>query len=77
LIDNCVPVGTAFECALEIAREIAGSAPAVVDLLKKNLGLDKTALTAELEANVAQQAKDFGTEEFRRRVVNYLLDHYN
>jgi hypothetical protein len=44
--------------------------------LKKNLGVDKSTLVEELELNAAQQAKDFGTEEYRRRVANYLPKHY-
>jgi hypothetical protein len=42
----------------------------------KNLGLDKATLTAELEANAAQQTKDFGIEEYQKRAANYLPDHY-
>jgi len=75
LVDKCLDSG-AFEYALHVAREIAASAPEVVRLLKKNLGIDKSTLVEELEANAAQQAKDFGTEEYRRRVANYLPKHY-
>ena len=76
LIDKCLPAGAAFDYALQIARQIALSAPAVVRLLKKNLVLDKGQLAAELEANAAQQAKDFHTDEYRKRVANYLPNHY-
>ena len=75
LVDKCLDSG-AFEYALQVAREITASAPSVVRLLKKNLGVDKSTLIAELERNAAQQAKDFGTEEYRRRVANYLPKHY-
>lgn len=76
LIDKCVPGGSAFDSALETARQITASAPSVVRLLKRNLGVDKVALTSELELNASQQAKDFRTDEYRRRVANYLPTHY-
>ena len=76
LIDKCLPAGKAFDHALQLARQIALSAPDVVRLLKKNLGLDKNHLSGELEANAAQQAKDFQTDEYRKRVASYLPNHY-
>jgi hypothetical protein len=39
----------------------------VVRPLKRNLGIKKTDLTAELEMNAAQQARDFQTDEYRTR----------
>jgi hypothetical protein len=48
----------------------------VVRLLKKNLGIKKTDLAAELEMNAAQQARDFQTDEYRARVANYLPSFY-
>jgi hypothetical protein len=44
--------------------------------LKRYLGLDRRELQAELEHNPTQQAKDFQTEEYCRRVVHYLPNYY-
>ncbi len=76
VVERCFPAGTAYDEALKAARAIAASAPSVVRLLKKNFGIKKSELVAELEANAAQQAIDFNTDEYRRRVANYLPDHY-
>jgi enoyl-CoA hydratase/carnithine racemase len=76
LVERCVPVGAAYEEALKTARAIGASAPSVVRLLKRNLGIKKTDLIAELEMNAGQQARDFQTDEYRTRVANYLPDHY-
>ena len=75
LIERCIPAG-AYEEALKAARAIGASAPSVVKLLKRKLGIKKTDLTSELEMNAEQQARDFQTDEYRRRVANYLPDHY-
>jgi enoyl-CoA hydratase/carnithine racemase len=76
LVERCVPVGAAYEEALKTARAIGPSAPSVVRLLKRNLGIKKTDLTSELEMSAEQQARDFQTDEYRNRVANYLPDHY-
>jgi enoyl-CoA hydratase/carnithine racemase len=76
LVERCVPAGAAYEEALKTARAISASAPSVVRLLKRNLGIKKTDLTCELEMNAEQQARDFQTDEYRNRVANYLPDHY-
>ncbi len=76
LVERCVPAGTAFEEALKTARAVSASAPSVVRLLKRHLGIKKTDLTSELEMNAEQQARDFQTDEYRNRVANYLPDHY-
>ena len=68
--------GDCIEEALKTARAIGVSAPSVVRLLKKNLGINKTDLTSELEMNAEQHARDFQTDEYRNRVANYLPDHY-
>ena len=76
LVERCVPAGAAYQEALKTARAIGASAPSVVKLLKRKLGIKKTDLTSELEMNAEQQARDFQTDEYRRRVANYLPDHY-
>jgi enoyl-CoA hydratase/carnithine racemase len=76
LVERCVPAGAAYEEALKTARAIGASAPSVVRLLKRNLGIKRTELTSELETNAKQQARDFQTDEYRNRVANYLPDHY-
>jgi enoyl-CoA hydratase/carnithine racemase len=76
LVERCVPPGFAYEEALKTARAIGASAASVVRLLKKNLGIKKTDLTSELEMNAQQQARDFQTDEYRKRAANYLPDHY-
>ena len=76
LVERCVPAGAAYEEALKTARAIGASAPSVVRLLKRNLGIKRTDLTSELETNSEQQARDFQTDEYRNRVANYLPDHY-
>jgi hypothetical protein len=48
-----------------------------VRLLKKNLGIKMTDLTSDLEMNAQQQARDFQTDEYRKRAANYLPDYYN
>ena len=75
-MERCVPAGFAYEEALKTARAISASAASVVRLLKKNLGIKKTDLTSELEMNAQQQARDFQTDEYRKRAANYLPDHY-
>jgi enoyl-CoA hydratase/carnithine racemase len=76
LVERRVPAGAAYKEALKTARAIAASAPSVVRLLKRNLGIKRTDLTSELETNAEQQARDFQTDEYRNRVANYLPDHY-
>jgi enoyl-CoA hydratase/carnithine racemase len=76
LVERCFPAGAAYEGALKTARAIGASAPSVVRLLKRNLGIKKTDLTSELEMSAEQQARDFQTDEYRNRVANYLPDHY-
>jgi enoyl-CoA hydratase/carnithine racemase len=76
LVERCVPAGAAYEEALKTARAIGASAPSVVRLLKRNLGIKKTDLTSELKMNAEQQARDFQTDEYRSRVANFLPDHY-
>ena len=77
LVERCVPAGGAYQEALKTARAIAGSAGSVVRLLKKNLGIKMTDLTSDLEMNAQQQARDFQTDEYRKRAANYLPDYYN
>lgn len=76
LVERCVRPGAAYEQAVRTARAIAASAPSVVKLLKRNLGIKQIDLTAELEMNAEQQARDFQPDEYRARVANYLPDHY-
>jgi enoyl-CoA hydratase/carnithine racemase len=75
-VERCVPAGFAYEEALKTARAIGASAASVVRLLKKNLGIRMTDLTSDLEMNARQQARDFQTDEYRKRAANYLPDHY-
>jgi enoyl-CoA hydratase/carnithine racemase len=77
LVERCVPAGQVFDEALRIARDIATSGPSTVRLLKKNLGLKRNELQAELEANAIQQAKDFQTDDYRARIAHYLPNHYD
>jgi enoyl-CoA hydratase/carnithine racemase len=77
LVERCVAAGAVFDAALKIAREIAASSPATVQLLKSRLGLRRGDLQAELEANAAQQAKDLQSDEYRKRVAHYLPNHYD
>ena len=76
LVERCVPAGKAFDEALRIARNIAAAGSDTVRLLKKNIGLKKEDLFAELEQNGVQQGKDFQTEEYRKRIANYLPNNY-
>ena len=76
LVERCVTAGGAYEEALKTARAIGASAAPVVRLLKKNLGIKMTDLTSDLEMNAQQQARDFQTDEYRKRAANYLPDHY-
>ena len=76
LVERCVPAGAAYEEALKAARAIGASAPSVVRLLKRNLGIKTTDLISELKRNAEQQARDFQTDEYRNRVANYLPDRY-
>jgi enoyl-CoA hydratase/carnithine racemase len=76
LVERCVSAGAAYEQAVGTARAIAASAPSVVKLLKKHLGIKKTDITAELEMSAEQQARDFQTDEYRTRVANYLPNYY-
>ena len=76
LVERCFAAGAAYEQAVRTARAIAASAPSVVNLLKRNLGIKKTDIAAELEMSAEQQAKDFQTDEYRTRVANYLPNYY-
>ena len=77
LVARCVPTGKAFDEALKIAREVVAAAPTVVRRLKCFLRIKREDFLLELEANAAQQAKDFLTEEYRNRIANYLPNHYH
>jgi hypothetical protein len=57
LVELCVPAGQAFDDALRVARDIAASGPETVRLLKRNLGLHRGELQAELERNAAQASQ--------------------
>ena len=76
LVVRCVPAGAAYEEALKTARAVGASAPSVVRLLKRNLGIKRVDLTSELKMNARQQARDFQTDDYRKRAGNYLPDHY-
>ena len=76
LVERCVVAGRAFDEALRIARNIAAAGPETVRLLKKALGVKKEDLVAELEANALQQGHDFLTDEYRKRIANYLPNNY-
>jgi len=76
LVERCVATGAAYEQAVRTARAIAASAPSVVKLLKRNLGIKKADIDAELEMNAQQQARDFQTEEYRSRAATYLPNYY-
>jgi len=76
LVERCMPAGKAFEEALRIARNIAAAGSETVRLLKKNIGLRKEDLAAELEANALQQGNDFTTAEYRKRIAIYLPNNY-
>jgi len=76
LVERCVPAGAAYEQAVRTARAIAGSAPSVVKLLKRNLGIKRADIDAELEMNAQQQAMDFQTDEYRARAATYLPNYY-
>jgi enoyl-CoA hydratase/carnithine racemase len=77
LVERCVPAGQAFDEGLRVACDIAASGPETVRLLKKNLGLQRGELQAELERNAAQQARDFRTAEYRARIAHYLPNRYD
>lgn len=76
LVERCVPAGKGSDEALRIARNIAAAGPETVRLLKKNIGLKKDDLVAELEANAVQQGDDFLTDEYRKRIAKYLPNNY-
>jgi len=76
LVERCVSAGAAYEQAVTTARAIAASASSVVKLLKRNLGIKKTDIDAELEMNAQQQARDFQTDEYRTRAASYLPKYY-
>lgn len=76
LVERCVAAGKAFDEALRVARNIAAAGPETVRLLKKSIALKKEDLAAELEANALQQGTDFLTEEYRKRIANYLPNNY-
>jgi len=77
LVERCVPAGQAFDEAMRVARDIAASGPETVRLLKRNLGLHRGELEAELERNATQQARDFRTSEYRARIAHYLPNRYD
>jgi 2-(1,2-epoxy-1,2-dihydrophenyl)acetyl-CoA isomerase len=76
LVERCVPAGAAYEEALKTARAISASAQSAVRLLKRSLGIKRVDLTSELEMNARQQAREFQTDDYRKRAANNLPDHY-
>ena len=76
LVERCVPTGAAYEQAVRTARGITASATSVVKLLKRNLGIKKADIDADLELNAQQQVRDFQTEEYRSRAATYLPNYY-
>jgi enoyl-CoA hydratase/carnithine racemase len=76
LVERCVAPGKVFDEALKVARDIAASEPSTVRRLKANLRFQRAELQPELERNALQQAKDFQTDEYRKRVAHYLPNHY-
>jgi enoyl-CoA hydratase/carnithine racemase len=77
LVERCVAPGTAFDEALQVARDIAAAYPATIRLLKARARLRRTDLQAELESNARQQAADILLDDYRKRIAGYLPNHYD
>ena len=77
LVERCVRVGELDDETVRVARGIVAAAPETVRLLTKNLRVSRRDLLSELQANATQQARDFRTDEYRKRVANYLPNHYD
>jgi enoyl-CoA hydratase/carnithine racemase len=67
LVERCVPAGAAFTEALRIAKDIAAAAPGTIRALKQNRRLLLSDISAELELDAMQQARDVRADEYRHR----------
>jgi enoyl-CoA hydratase/carnithine racemase len=76
LVAKSVAKDTAHEEALKIARQIAANAAEVVRPLTKALRIKRAELQAVLESDATRQAESYATEEFRRRIAQYLPNWY-
>ena len=61
---EAVPAGDVLERSLELAREIAGSAPQVVRQLKRSLlSVHDRSLEEQLDVEATNQAENYGTDD--------------
>ena len=77
VVARSVPAGTVHDAALALARRIVGNSEEVVRELVTSLRVKRSDLQAQLESDAAAQARSYASSEFRRRIADYLPDHYD
>ena len=77
VVARSVPAGTVHEAALALARRIVTNSEEVVRDLVTSLRVKRTDLQTQLESNAAAQARSYASSEFRKRIADYLPDHYD
>ena len=85
VVARSVPAGTVHDAAIAIARRIAGNGEEVVRELvsairvkRQDLDLDLDLdLDQQLESDANTQAKNYASEEFKKRIVAYLPGHHS
>ena len=77
VVARSVPAGTVHDAALALARRIVGNAEEVVRELVVSLRTKRADLEPQLESDAAAQARSYANPEFRKRIADYLPDHYD
>ena len=76
VVARSVPAGTVHDAAMAIARRIAGNGEEVVRELVSAIRVKRKDLDDQLESDASTQAKNYASEEFRKRIVAYLPGHH-
>ena len=76
VVARSVPAGTVHDAAMAIARRIAGNGEEVVRELVSAIRIKREDLNAQLESDATTQAKNYASEEFKKRIVAHLPGHH-
>ncbi len=75
VVARSVPAGTVHDAAMAIARKIASNGPEVVRELVSTIRVKRKDLDAQLDSDASMQAKNYASEEFKKRIIDHLPGH--
>ena len=74
IVGRSVPAGSVHDVALAIARRIAGNGEEVVRELVSTIRIKRKDLDAQLDSDASTQAKNYASEEFKKRIAGRQAD---